>query len=447
MNLEELYGLEKLERTYLAEGQDEGTDLIFDKNEFLLLEALFGGVQPVAVEVNSISFSASDTSALKDFFAPLDFESDIDFESLDIPASLSEEQASFVEGILSKLDEVEEVWEFEDDTRWEFDPAIKSVGVLFMMNEIDRDFGDEDNSSSKLTEAEFDFLSVIYGDNLEESAGIFNGVTFTEEELDYIRMVFSETELVYEVELNTSQEDFIKGILEKSQKVAQDDESEDIPLTPALSIEELLEMDLEDRKTNKEGLYRFTDEQVSFLQAIFQKQQPKLFKTSSGEFSAEQLQYLKEVFREEKDLFLDNDVDFSPKQEVFIDEILQTKENHEHDDAWDDEMSVDIEVLFMMDELEREEMKAIGEKDGDLLFDDEQYRLLQGTFAVIPPEEGIEIGLNKVFFSKEQLVYLNAVFKFEEERQENYTGEPLSTEQTKYVMGILEKVKGLGEEM
>ncbi|MEH0157149.1 hypothetical protein V6R21_23710 [Limibacter armeniacum] len=452
MNLEELYRLEKLDRDYLLTGgNSEEADLIFDQDEFELLEAMYGQKILQPVTINSVAFSEKDLSVLKEFVAPFNFEEGVDLEKVKVPSSLSGEQAEFVGSMLEKLQEVEEVWEYEDKERWEFDEAVSSVGVLFMMNEIDRDFGDEEEEDGTiLNDDEYTFLEAIYNETPLSFGGTFGTVSFSEEELDYVRVVLSESELMHEVELSKKQEDFIEGILKKCHKMNEEEENGTV--LNVFTLRELYEMDLEDHRIGAASL-RFSKDQLKLMDAVFSETKPAKIQLGGLRFFNDQLEYLNKVFEGEETWSPQtSSVSFNKSQRQFVEQVLKVHEAQFAENAAiaeeeedDDFMPLDIEVLFMMDELEREEMKAIGEKDGDYLFNDEQFKLLKAVFSVNRPNKDIEVGLTGPLFTAEQIDYLNALFKFDEYRQQQYSGEPLSEEQTRFVVGIFERVKDLDE--
>ncbi|GAA4848719.1 hypothetical protein [Algivirga pacifica] len=437
MQLKELYQLEKSQRNQLMHAEEALERLIFDEEEFLLLEAIYENDATMPVVIDGVSFSESALNTIKAVYDAIDFEEKIPWP-MDWGDSLSGVQIALAEEILYKMDDVEEVWEYEDEDRWEYSPYIQQLGVLFMMSEIDKNFGEEEEAEAgQLTKGEYDFLEAIYNSTVSE--GTFDGVTFSEEDMDYIRVVLSASSLMHEVKFSLQQEKFLKDLLNKCRWLNEEEGAEEDTFN-TFTIHELFEMDLS--ATSDTDKF-FSPAQMELLAAVFGN--GKKVTINEVDYPSEALDQLRALWTAELDW--EKDVvpqGLSDKQLLLAEEIWDIYKGQFEVNLMDDEdekMPLDIEVLFMMDELEREEMKALGELDGDLLFDHEQFALLKACFSVDKKPLELTEGLRSLKFTVEQLVYLEKLFKFEGVEEE--LEELLSEEQQRLVVRILQTVEEL----
>lgn len=471
MNLEELYELERLEREYaMASGTGED-ELIFSEKEFALLDTMYAEPDVASVRIGNLQFQGTDLKALRDAFSGFDFSQGVKADASLVPAHFTEAQRKFVLGLLEKLEEVEEGWEFEDENRWEFDPAVSSVGLLYMMNDIEREQGgDERNDAIRLSDDAYRFLTAIY----QQQPGPLDlsEVSFTDEQLQYVRQVLSQSGApVNEEMLSLPQQQFIREqVLELCANLRTQDQTLDD--ARKYSLEELLIMDRDVRQQQEVDYEEllFSDDEYNLLEAVFRPNKTQGVEVAAELYTPDQLNYLHAVFSHEADWDpLHHDLGFSVEQEGLVLSVLDAyegqfdisdedyylgEEDDEDESPWagmdeedEEEWEADIVTLFIMDEVEREEMAKDATYEGDLLFTDDQYALLQAVFDEDrDSSEGAVAGSTGIHFSGEQLGLLEAMFSFDEQAEEAYEGDPLSEEQAAFVAGIFQQVDEAGKE-
>ncbi|OHX65640.1 hypothetical protein [Flammeovirga pacifica] len=383
MHLQELYDLEKSDRLDLEAHsiQPVADDFIFNVNEFEFLKSIYD----VNDNINASLFPSFDLKVISDLKTQLD---SIDFTEKNrsslVPllkkVKLSDDQLEFLTPILEKLNEVETDWEFKDENRWELIDSLKNISVLFMLNEIEREFGESDlSSSTMLTDDEFKLLSIIHEDETKNKDIVHIGnLTFNLAQLDYIREIITTLEYPENTPLNLDQENFILNILEKCSHLNEEEPSE----LHTFSIKELFEIE-SSANTNHDDSSIFSDNNFSpaemkLLNAVFNNKD--FVKIGDSRYNTKQLQSLQRAFEEEVNW---NEIKryFSESQQELITHIFRVYENQfliEDDNS--DETKLDVEVFFLMDQIERNEVETMGYGIGELIFTDEQFELLTAVF-------------------------------------------------------------------
>ncbi|PWJ42963.1 hypothetical protein [Sediminitomix flava] len=423
MKLEELFEIEKLEREYLNATHESTEELIFSDEEFSLLEAVYEAHSNENIKISGVYYDDETLTKLKDTFETIALG-----ETVDVPSFLSEEQKKLVELLFEKLNAAEEVWEYEDENNWEFHPAINSVGVLFMLNEIDRDFeGEKDQVEHHvLTEEEFKFLSAVFDEKYSEEGLELGDFTFNFEELDYIRSVFSEADLLSFVELGDEKKAFIIQILDKASALSDEEQAE------LKTLEQLFESSLDE-----EGLSNVFSEQESLLlSVVFNKKEGQDgIQINKSTFTPAQINYLERVFKQKEAWDpAGTSLNFDEEQEEMVVHILDIFDEYLYEPFDESQIERDLEILFIMDQFERDEMQAKGEQDGDLLFNNSQFELLKAIYTENSPSE-LVLELEKLVFNKEELISLEHIFSEENPLEHLYN---LEGNKRMFVQSLLE---------
>ncbi|NLR92590.1 hypothetical protein [Flammeovirga agarivorans] len=410
MHLNELYELEKSDRLDLEAHNitPVSDDFIFSKNEYEFLKLLYD----TGEQINSSLFPQFSESVLAKLKSLLDsFDLGQKNRKSFLPQlatiKLDSIQTDFLTPIITKLDEVETDWEFEDENRWELIDSLKNISVLFMMNEIEREFGDSDlSNSTTLTDDEFRFLSIIHEDETKNKKEVTVGkLTFNLAQLDYVREIISTLEYPENTPLNLDQENFILGILEKCSHLNEEEEDE----FHTFSIKELFEIESSSTSNNNESSIfadnNFSKAELKLLDAVFNDK--GFIKIGDSKYNKKQLDSLKRAFTEEIE-WSEIKKYFSESQQELITHIFLVYENQfliENEN--DDEERIDIEVFFLMDQIERNEVESIGSSIGELIFTDEQFNLLD---AVFKNKKSFESELHKFKLNRNELDKIEKIF-------------------------------------
>lgn len=412
MHIEEIYQLEKNDRLDLEAHNisPEADDFIFSINEFEFFKSLYDTKEKSDHSLFP-SFTTKDLKEVKSILSNCDFtkkgrESLI---SLFNNLQLGEDQKSFLEVLSKKLDEVETDWEYEDENRWELLESLKNISVLFMMNEIEREFGDSElTSATMLNDDEFEFLSIVHEDETKNKKEVTIGnLTFNLEQLDYVREIITTLEYPEDTPLHLDQEQFILNILEKCSHLNDEEPDE----YHTFSIQELYEIESSSISNNDETSIfadnNFSKVELKLLEAVFNEKD--FVKIGDSRYNRKQLRSLKNVFEEEHE-WEDVKKYFSETQQELISHILLVYENQFliDDDEIYEEGKIDIEVFYLMDQIERNEMENIGSSIGELIFNDPQYELLD---AVYKNKKGYTNQLHKITLKRAELDKISTIFE------------------------------------
>ncbi|ANQ48348.1 hypothetical protein MY04_0966 [Flammeovirga sp. MY04] len=383
MRLQELYDLEKNDRLDLVAHNitPVADDFIFSINEYEFLKSIYD-VFDQADTSKFPSFSDEQSSVIKKQLDTIDLseKNRSSLITLFDNLSLNNDQKDFLKPILEKLNEVETDWEFKDDNRWELIDSLKNISVLFMMNEIEREFGDNDlSSSTTLTDDEFKLLSIIHEDETKNKKQVTIGnLTFDLAQLDYIREIITTLEYPEHTPLTLDQENFILNILEKCSHLNEEEPSEFHTFT----IKELYEIENSSSVNHNDSSIfadsNFSQAEIKLLNAVFSEKD--FVKVGDSKYNKKQLQSLKQAFEEEIN-WEDVKRYFSESQQELVSHIFMVYENQfltEEDHS--SETKLDVEVFFLMDQIERNEVETMGHGIGELIFSDEQFDLLTAVF-------------------------------------------------------------------
>lgn len=384
MHIEEIYQLEKNDRLDLQAHNitPETSDFIFSLNEFEFFKSIYDSNENLNRTLFP-TFSSEDISKVKEILDNIDFNKKNrtpifkNFENVFI----NSDQNNFLKILCSKLDEVETDWEYEDENRWELIDSLKNISVLFMMNEIEREFGESDlDLSTTLTDDEFTFLSIVHEDEAKNKKEVTIGsIKFNLEQLDYVREIITTLEYPEKTPLTIDQEQFILNILEKCSHL-NDEEPDEFH---TFSIQELFEIESTSSHNNDENSIfsdnNFSKAELKLLAAVFNEKDN--VKIGDSRYNKKHLRSLKETFSEEIEWDSIKKY-FSETQQELITHILMVYENQFliEDEEDFDEGKIDIEVFYLMDQIERNEMDNIGASIGELIFTEPQYALLDAIF-------------------------------------------------------------------
>ncbi|AZQ61842.1 hypothetical protein EI427_06200 [Flammeovirga pectinis] len=411
MHLIELYTLENNDRLDLVEHNisPEPGDFIFSKNEYEFLKSLYDKNVPCDVSLFP-KFSEEIAKEIKALLDECDFNEKNRSSIKDLleKVDLNEEQLNFIQQLISKLDEIETDWEFEDENRWELIESLKNISVLFMMNEIEREFGDgELTSATTLTDNEFKLLSIIHEDESKNKAEEKVGdLTFNLAQLDYIREIITTLEYPENTPLNVQQEDFILNILEKCSHLNEEEPNE----FHTFSIQELFEIESASSITQDDSSIfadnNFSKAELKLLDAVFNNK--GFIRIGDSKYSKKQLESLRGAFNEEIEWDSVKKY-FSESQQELISHIFIVYDNQFliEDDGDSEETKIDIEVFYLMDQIERNEIENIGSSISSLIFDDVQYALLD---AVFKNKKSFKDDLLKINLKKNELDKIEKIF-------------------------------------
>ncbi|NME69954.1 hypothetical protein [Flammeovirga aprica] len=398
MHIEEIYQLEKSDRLDLEAHNitPEASDFIFSLNEFEFFKSIYDQDE----DSNSSlfpPFTAAEISQIKNILDNIDFSKG---KRTPVYNAIQEviqkpEQLSFFKALSEKLDEIETDWEYDDENRWELIDSLKNISVLFMMNEIERDFGDgELTSATTLTDNEFEFLSIIHEDETKNKKEVKVGnLTFNLAQLDYVREIITTLEYPENTPLDMDQEQFILNILEKCSHLNDEEPNE----FHTFSIQELYEIESSSSSSNEDNSIfadnNFSKAELKLLEAIFNDK--TFVKIGDSKYNKKQLNSLKQAFSEEIEWESIKKY-FSESQQELITHILLVYENQFliEEEEESEEGKIDIEVFYLMDQIERNEMENIGSPIGDLIFTDPQYELLEAIYKNKPSFENQLLKIN-----------------------------------------------------